>query len=172
MNHYATIKSAKVDITRALAILELCPSLELDEQLKLSTLEGETDLAEIVSILLAENEDDEGMIQVCKDQIDTRRQRIGRLEHRIGTRNQAIISLMDTAQLTKLPLPEATVSLRTLQPRPKVTDAEQLPDEYVTVETIRKPDTDKIKEAFEAGKPLPPGVIITNGGASLSVRRK
>jgi dsDNA-binding SOS-regulon protein len=56
------IKTAKVDIRRALAILELCPDLELDEQLKLSTLEGETELNEIVSMLLAENEDDEGMI--------------------------------------------------------------------------------------------------------------
>jgi hypothetical protein len=50
MNQHVAIKLAKVDIRRALAILELCPDLELDEQLKLSTLEGETQLTEIVSI--------------------------------------------------------------------------------------------------------------------------
>jgi hypothetical protein len=170
--NYVAVKTTKVDIGRALAILELCPDLEIDEQLKLSTLEGETELNELVSALLAENEDDEGNIGQVKEQIETRRERIARFERRIEARRNAIVSLMDTAQITKLPLPEATISLRTLQPRPKVIDAEQLPDEFVTIETIRRPNTDALKQAFEAGKPLPPGVVITNGGASLTVRRK
>lgn len=172
MNTHVAIRVAKVDIRRALAILELCPGLDLDEQLKLSTLEGETELNELASMLLAENEDDDGMIEQVKAQIEVRRERIARFEQRIEARKNAIVSLMDTAQITKLPLPEATVSLRTLMPRPKVTDADQLPDEFVTVETIRKPNNEAIKQAFEAGKPLPPGVVITNGSASLSVRRK
>jgi hypothetical protein len=167
--NYVAVKTAKVDIRRALAILELCPDLELDEQLKLSTLEGETELNEIVSLLLAENEDDEGNIQQVKEQIEKRRERIARFERRIDTRKNAIVSLMDTAQITKLPLPEATVTLRTLRPSPKVADEEALPEAYTRI--IRKPDMDAIKAAFEQGIPIP-GVVITNGGASLSVRRK
>lgn len=171
MNHHVAIKTAKVDITRALAILELCPDLEVDEQLKLSTLEGETELTEIVSMLLAENEDDEGTIEAVKAQIVMRRERIERFERRMETRKNAIVSLMDTARQTKLPLPEATVTLRTLRPRPKVLDADALPDGFFTEQVIRKPDMDAINAAFEAGKPVP-GVTVTNGGASLSVRRK
>lgn len=170
--NYVAIKTTKVDIRRALAILELCPDLELDEQLKMSTLEGETELNELVSALLAESEDDEGMIEAVKAQIEDRRERIARYERRVEARKTAIISLMDTAQITKLPLPEATISLRTLQPRAKVIDADQLPDDFVTIQTVRKPNLEAIKEHFEAGKPLPPGVVITNGGASLSIRRK
>jgi hypothetical protein len=171
MNHHVAIKVAKVDITRALSILELCPDLELDEQLKLSTMEGETQLNEIVSALLEENENDEGMIEAIKAQIDTRKQRIGRLEHRIEARKNAIVSLMDCAHLTKLPLPEATVSVRTLPARPKVIDVDALPDGYFTTETKRKADNVAIQNAFEAGKPIP-GVTVTNGGASLTVRRR
>ena len=170
MNHHVAVKTAKVDIRRALAILELCPDLELDEQLKLSTLEGETELCEIVSMLLAENEDDEAMVRGIKDQMDFRRERIARLERRIDTRKNAIVSLMDTAQTTKLPLPEATVTVRTLRPSPKVADEEALPDDYCKF--VRKPDLEAIKAAFEAGKPLPAGVVLSNGGASLTVRRK
>jgi hypothetical protein len=170
MNHHVAVKAAKVDIRRALAILELCPDLTLDEQLKLSTLEGETELNEIVSALLAENEDDEGMIEGVKKQIAERRERIERYERRIEARRNAIISLMDTAQITKLALPEATISLRTLQPAPKVADEGALPDEFCKF--VRKADTAKIKEAFEAGKPLPAGVVLSNGGATISVRRK
>jgi hypothetical protein len=169
MNHHVALKTAKVDIRRAMAILELCPDLELDEQLKLSTLEGETQLNEIASILLAENEDDEGMIEQLKIQIGERRERIARFERRIDTRKNAIVSLMDTAQITKLPLPEATVSLRTLGPRPKVSIEEAIPD--IFCKFVRKPDMKLIEAALERGETIP-GVILTNGGASLTVRRK
>lgn len=167
--NYVALKTAKIDIRRALAILELCPDLDLDEQLKLSTLEGETELNELVSMLLAENEDDDGNIGQVKAQIEVRRERVARFERRIEARKNAIVSLMDTAQLTKLALPEATVSLRTLGPRPKVSIEEAVPDEFCKF--VRKPDMEAIKAAFDRGEQIP-GVTITNGGASLSVRRK
>lgn len=166
--NYVAIKTAKVDIGRALAILELCPDLELDEQLKLSTFEGETQLNEIVSLLLAENEDDQGDIAKVKEQIEARRERIARFERRIDSRRDAIISLMDTAQLTKLPLPEATVSVRTLGPRAKVIDEDAVPEHLC--KTIYKPDMGLIREALECGEAVP-GVVMTNGSASLTVRR-
>jgi hypothetical protein len=167
--NYVALKTTKVDVRRALALLELCPDLELDEQLKLSTLEGETELCEIMSILLAENEDDEGMIESNKAQINARRERIARFERRIEARREAIISLMNTAMITKLPLPEATVSLRILGPRPKVSIEEAVPDAFCKF--VRKPDMKLIEAALDRGEAIP-GVILTNGGASLTVRRK
>lgn len=169
MNKHVAIKLAKTDISRALSILALCPGLEVDEQLKLSTLEGETELNEIVSALLADNEDDEGTIEAVKAQIAVRRERIGRLEHRIEARRDAIISLMDCAQLTKLPLPEATLSLRTLPPSPKVADEDAVPEHLCKI--VRKPDMGLIREAVDCGESVP-GVVMSNGGASLTVRRK
>lgn len=171
MNVHVATKLAKIDIGRALSILELCPDLDVDEQLKLSALEGETQLNEIVSLLLAMNEDDEGMIGQIKEQIGVRRERIGRFERRIETRKNAIVSLLDTAHLTKLPLPEATVTLRTLQPRIRVTDPDLLPDAFTIPVTTRKPDTEAIEAAVEKGAVIP-GVVMTNGGASLTVRRR
>jgi hypothetical protein len=169
MNSHVAIKVAKTDISRALSILELCPGLDLDEQLKLSTLEGETELNEIVSALLAENEDDEGAIEALKAQVDVRTERRQRMEHRIEARKKAIASLMDCARITKLPLPEATVSLRTLQPRPKIVDADQIPDAFKVPKMV--PDKEAIDAALERGETVP-GVVMTNGGAGLSVRRK
>jgi hypothetical protein len=171
MNQHVAIKLAKAEIGRVLSILALTPGLEPDEQLKLSCLEGETELNEIVSALLAQNEDDEGDVAKVKEQINTRRERVTRLESRIEARRNAIVSLLDCAQLTKLPLPEATVSVRTLQPRPKVVDAAQLPSAFTIEEIVRKPDIEAIEAAMERGASIP-GVVMTNGGASLSVRRK
>jgi hypothetical protein len=167
MNIHLKTKLAKTDIQRALAILELCPGLELDEQLKLSTLEGETDLFEVVSLLLSANEDDEGTIDALDAQVDARAIRIERAKARIETRKKAIISLMDCAQERTLRLPE----IRTMFPKPKVNDPDQLPDDFVTIETVRKPNKEAIEAAVENGCTIP-GVVMTNGGASLTVRRK
>jgi hypothetical protein len=172
MNAHLKIRIAKTDIQRVLASLALAPGFDPDdEQLKSDMLEGETSLHEVVSQLLAENEDDEGIVNALDAQVDARAIRIERAKARIEGRKNAISALMDCAQETTLKLPEATLSLRTLKPRPKVTDADALPDDFVTIQTVRKPDNEAIKAAFEAGQSIP-GVTMTNGGSSLTVRRK
>lgn len=170
MNQHVEIKLAKAQISGVLEALSHFLSDD-DEALKLDMLEGETGLNEIVSRLLADNEDDEGQIAALDAQIDIRAARKERFAARIEGRKKAIASLMDCAQLTKLPLPEATLSLRTLQPRPKVADADQLPDGFVNVVEVRKPNLEAIKDAVERGETIP-GVVMTNGGSSLTVRRK
>jgi hypothetical protein len=171
MNAHLEIRIAKTDITRVLASLELMPGLDADEQLRADMIEGETSLHELVSKLLTENEDDEGQIMALEEQIGARSVRKERAKARIEARKNAIASLMDCAQQSSLKLPEATVSLRMLAPRPKVTDADQLPDAFVDVVEVRKPNLDAIKEVIERGQSIP-GVTMTNGASSLSVRRK
>lgn len=168
MNQHVEIKLAKAQIG---GVMDALQHFLGDEELKLDMLEGETRLNEIVSALLAANEDDEGVIASLDAQIDVRAERRQRFEARIEGRKKAIASLMDCAALTKLPLPEATISLRTLQPRPKVVEADELPDTFVKVSEVRKPDLEAIKEAVERGETIP-GVVMTNGGSSLTVRRK
>lgn len=172
MNSHLAIRIAKTDIQRVLSSLELAPGFDpFDQQLKLDMLEGETGLHELVSRLLADNEDDEGTIASLDEQVDVRAIRIERAKARIEARKSAIASLMDCAQETSLKLPEATLSLRTLQPRPKVVDADQLPADFVNVVEVRKPNLEAIEAAVEAGQTIP-GVTMTNGGSSLTVRRK
>jgi hypothetical protein len=142
-----------------------------DEQLVIDCLEGETPLFDIARQLLDANEDDEGIIASLDQQIADRNTRKERAKLRIERRKSALISLMDIAAIKKLPLPEATVSLRTLLGRAKVIDPDLLPDAFVKVSEVRKPDMDAINTAVENGAQIP-GVVKTNGSASLSVRRK
>jgi hypothetical protein len=167
---HTDIRLAQRDIERVLDDLNVFLEGD-DEQLKLDMFEGETDLFSIASRLLEANENDEGIIEALEQQIGARKVRKDRAELRIERRKSAISSLMDCAHITKLPLPEATVSLRTLKPRPKVVDVDALPAGFFTEQTLRKPDHDVIADAFERGEEIP-GVIVTNGGSSLSVRRK
>lgn len=141
-----------------------------DEQLKLDMLEGQTGLFDIARYLLNQNEDDEGLIASLDVQIDNRKSRKDRAVNRIDRRKAALARLMDCAGIKKLPLAEATVSLRTILPKAKVADPGALPDEFVTIQIVRKPDLDLINAAENPASI--PGVVMTNGSASLTVRRK
>lgn len=137
-----------------------------DERLILDTLEGETDLFELCRRLLNGIEADDGDATALKEQIEARRSRADRCKHRIEARRDALRALMECAGVDKLPLPEATLTLRKVPPKAIVTNDSELPDEFCTF--IRKPNMVKIKEA----NTLPPGVSLDNGGVSLTVRRK
>lgn len=159
----------RVDLTRAqvsAVVLMLRDQFEDDEQLLLDTLEGETDLFECARKLLDGIEADEGDKSVLSEQIEARQARKARADARIKARREALGSLMEAAGVDKLPLPEATVSLRRVAPKPIVTDADALPDAFVTF--VRKPNLSAIKEA----ETLPPGCSLDNGGTSITVRRK
>jgi len=140
-----------------------------DERAYLDTLEGETDLYEIVSRLLAEIENDEGMKTALVAQIEDREARKKRAEERVKANRQGIAALMECAKLEKLVLPEATISLRRVPPKPIVTDETALPDDFCKF--VRRPDMAAIKAEVEAGRAVS-GTSLDNGSVSLTVRRK
>lgn len=159
----------RTDLTRIqveTVMRHLADQFEEDERLHLDTLEAETDLFEITARLLDAMERDEGDKAILAEQMDSRKVRRDRCDARIKARREAIAALMECAGIDKLPLPEATLTLRKLAPKAVVTDPEALPDEFCTFS--RKPNLAAIKEA----EALPAGVSMDNGGVSLTVRRK
>lgn len=138
---------------------------EPDEQLLLDTLEGETDLFEMTRKLLDRIEWAEGDIEVLSAQMAARKERRDRAAKRIEHYRTAIMAMMEAAGLEKLPLPEATCSLRKVAPKIIVTDESLLPDDLCRI--TRKPDMAAIKAACG----LVPGTAYDNGGTSLTIRR-
>lgn len=146
-------------------------SVEEDGQLWLDTLEGETDVFDVVSRLLGENEDDEGLIAALDAQIDTRAVRSQRAEARIARRKSAVLWIMQTCKLTTLPLPEATVSVRQTAAKLVVNDPAAVPDKFTTPNP--KPSMDAIKAAFSPDTDnLPNWLRVEPARPSLAVRRK
>ena len=147
---------------------------EEDEQLKLDTLEGETDLFELVSLLLDTIDEIEGMISMLDLHIDERKLRKERMKVRVQQLKDTILSLMDSAAIKKVPLPQATVFI---SQRPGgwklVVDPAELEDKFRNDETktIARPNKEAIDEAVGQGI-LPKGILRTNGGPALNVRRK
>jgi hypothetical protein len=146
-------------------------SLEEDEQLWLDTLEGETDAFELTRKLLDAIERDEGEAKALTEQMANRKARRDRCEARIAAQRDAIMALMDCAKLDKLPLPEATLSLRKVPASLKVNATAAVPDEYCTMKPV--PSMDAIKAAFEPGDPDLPNWLRTEPERpSLTIRRK
>ena len=140
-----------------------------DERAYLDTLEGETDLFELVRKLLCQIEEDEGVQAALAEQISDRQARKSRAGERVRHNREAIMALIECAGLDKLTLPEATLSVRKVPPKAIVTDEAAVPDALCKI--IRKPDLTAIKAEVEAGAVIP-GVSFDNGGTSLTVRRK
>lgn len=159
----------RYDLTRmqVAAIVAMLPDDE-DDVLRADMIEGETDLYEFVSKLLASIETDEGDVNALAEQIDVRKQRQERAKMRIASRRDMIMALMDVAGVDKLMLPEATVSKRIIAPKPTFPNVDLVPDEYCKFD--RKLDRDKLKEVDPAN--LPSWATMDNGGQSITVRRK
>jgi hypothetical protein len=151
--------------------LNLADEFPDDERGYLDLIEGETDAFEMACKLLDGIESDEGDIAKLKDQMDTRKVRKDRCEARIKARREALIAIMECAGVDKLPLPEATVSLRQLAASVKVNDPAAVPDEYTVPKPV--PDLDKIKAAFAPDSAeLPNWLRVDPARPSLTIRRK
>src|SRR6187397_881195 len=102
-----------------------------DEQLKLDTLEGETDLFEVVGSLIAAIELAEGHIGIMNEQIKQRADRADRYQRKIEQLKALIMSLMETAGVRKLPMAEATVFTSERKGSWKITDPDLLPKKFL-----------------------------------------
>ena len=140
-----------------------------DERLLLDTLEGETDAFELVRRLLDGIERDEGDAEVLADQIAQREARMRRCKERNTGRREAISAIMQCAGLKKLPLPEATLTLRDLKPKLAIVSDDAVPEQYQVVK--RTPDKKAINTAFEAADNLPNWLTRMDAGTSLTIRR-
>lgn len=111
----------------------------------------------------------ETMAEAIKARAKEMYERMLRFERRAEAARRMILQIMDKAFLPKLQLAEATLSTRFIPPSPIVTDPSLLPDDCVRIE--RKPSMTAIKAAVEAKRDIP-GVVMSNGKVSLTIRTK
>lgn len=151
------------------AMLAEFPELADDETLRADTFEGATDLHDILTMLVEQTLDAVVMIRAIKARKMDLADRQSRYERAEDARRALIVKLMQIAELRKVVLTEATLSLKTMPPSPMITDEDELPDEFVQL--IRKPDLNAIKADIAIGH-VPPGVTIKNGYETVQIRTK
>lgn len=146
----------------------LFPDLSDDEESWTLTLESETDVMELLKQTVDRMREAAGMAGGIAERIallEIRQERYLRRETAMRWLAQCLLSAAD---LRKVELPEATLSLRSVPPSVIITDQTVLPKEVCKIEI--KPDKTKIKELLKQG-PVP-GASMSNGSETLSVRTK
>lgn len=146
------------------------PELLEDDEAWLATLESETSFEELLTNVVRRIEDTKALVVGTKDRFEELKARKDRFEHRVESLRGLAFKIMSAAELAKVELPEATLSLRAgTQQLVGDADPKELPDSLCKIS--RDLDRTKIKDALKTGQTVP-GFQLSNSPPSLSIRIK
>jgi Siphovirus Gp157 len=152
------------------ALVRDFPVLEDDEMLRADMLDAETDIAGVLTALFQASSNNKFMIEAINNRIDQLAIRRARFKMRIEFLRGLMLKVLQSADLKKFELPEATLAQRASQPQILgEVDAALLPAELCRF--IREPDRVKIREALLKGD-MVPGMYLSNAPPSLTVSIK
>ena len=155
------------EITGALADLS---SMDMDDEAVKTTLEcvqGDFNDKAIAIIKLAENfESDTSAIDAEIERLKARKQVI---VNRQKSLREYLLHNMEASGITKIECPLFTASLRKGIESVEIENESLLPDEFISVEVVTKPDKKAIKQAIQSGQQVP-GATIKRGATSLVIK--
>jgi hypothetical protein len=168
MAGYLTMDATKL-VSEIRHMLASYPELADDEELRLDTLEGETDFNRIMSRLVRVRNEKLASAEGLSGYIGDLSERKARQVRGADGVKALMLSLMSVADLPKLVLPEATLSVTKPRSSVDITDLDALPQG--TFITVRQPDKTAIKAMLDAGEEIP-GAALKTSDPGLTVRVK
>ena len=143
---------------------------DLDEQTLSDTLEGITDLREMLAEVVRSALDDEALAGGLSTRMADMKARLTRLETRAKRKRQLVLKAMTEAEIPKLTEADFTASLRQGVPTLEVVDDGKIPAAYWKPQ---EPKLDKqgLLAALKSGTEIE-GVALTAPQAQLSVRTR
>ena len=141
-----------------------------DEETLADTLDGETNLNEMLAQIIRSQLDDMAMVEAIKARISDMNNRAARILVRADKKRALVLSIMERAGIKQLSEPDMTVSLRTSPAPVIITDELIIPECFWTPQPP-KLNKNSLKDAIGAGENVP-GALIGNFSLTLSVRTK
>jgi hypothetical protein len=149
-------------------ILEAYP--DLDEETLVDTLEGITDLHEMIAAVIRSALVDEALSAGLRERFNDMKERLVRLEERGAKKRQLALDAMNEVGLGKLQQPDFTASTRPGSPSLVVTAEDEIPSPY-WIPQPPKIDRQSLLGELKRGTEIP-GVQLNNPKAVLVVRTK
>lgn len=139
-----------------------------DEEMIAVAVEGETDLVEAISGAVDRIAELETFEEALKLQIKSLSERKARFEGQRQRLRAAIMVAMGQAEMRKLELPQATISIKATPVTAEITDEAAIPSKFWVAQD---PTLDKkaVLAALKA-KEAVPGAALSNGGETISIR--
>lgn len=146
------------------------PEILEDDEAWLASLESETKFEELLTQLVRRIEDTKALAEGTAGRLEELKARKDRLLHRMESLRGLLFKLMDSAELQKLELAEATITVRKGQPQ-LIGEADPffLPEHFCKIS--RTVDRTAVKDALKTGKEVP-GFSLSNSPPSLTIRIK
>jgi Siphovirus Gp157 len=160
----ATFVRREID---ALAVTH--PGIWEDDELRALALESETNLREFLEKVVRRMLEARASIGGIGQYICELKVRQDRMDQRVESMRALMFKLMQAAELKKLELAPATLSIRAGQPKVTITDETALPPDCVRIRT--EPDRIAIKEQLMRGERMA-GAELSNSEPTLAVRIK
>jgi Siphovirus Gp157 len=157
------IKAVQTEIT---ALLLAHPELLEDEILREDMIEGSTSTHEFLRQIVRKIGATQAISWGTAEYIGELQERKARLERREYALRSLIFKIMQTAELRKAELPEATLSIRNGIQKVVIFDERVIPDEFMRVK--KEPDKTRIKAALQAHENVA-GVALSNSEPVLAI---
>jgi hypothetical protein len=142
----------------------------LDDETLADTLEGITDLHEMIAAVVRSALVDEALGSGLRARLDDMKERQSRLEVRASKKRELALQAMSESGLTKLEQPDFTVSTRAGLPAIVVVSEPSIPEAYWLTQPP-KLDRQGLLVELKRGAPIP-GVELGNPKPVLMVRTK
>lgn len=143
---------------------------DLDEQTLHDTLEGLSDLQEILSAVVRSALDDEALVSALTGRLDDLKARLERIDDRAARKRRLVLRVMTETGLRKITEADFTASLRTGAPSVLIHAEAQIPAVYWKPQ-VPKLDKQTILAALKAGVEVR-GAELQPGQPQLSVRTR
>lgn len=143
---------------------------DADEETLLDTVEGLSDLDEVIAEIVRSRLDDLALVEALQRRRDEMQERLARLKDRAERKKAVIVEAMETAGLKKITREDFTLSLR------PGTAGLQVIDETVIPETYWRPQPPKLDRlalvaALKQGDAVP-GAALTNPMPTIALRTR
>ena len=159
----------RLDLATIEQVAEMLRDYSDDEALYWDTLDGETDVMDVVEYLICEGVEADHHAAAAKEMSKVFADRASRLQRKRHAVNDAIMTIMDVTGQDKIPHPLATISKRKGRASVAIINEEEIPTQLT--KTVRTADKTAIKKQLEAGEDVP-GATLDIGADTVSMRIK
>ena len=161
------LEIAKYQLLKERLIAEFPTS---DAETLTDTLEGISDLKEMLAAVVRSSLFDHALAKGLKDRIETMRERLESLAYRAEKKRELALAAMEEVGLKTLQESDFTASLRPCPPHLVVLSDEQIPEGFWIPQAPRL-DRQSILIQLKRGKEVP-GTALSNPALTLAVRTK
>jgi hypothetical protein len=143
---------------------------DADEETLLDTVEGLSDLDEVIAEVVRSRLDDLALVEALQRRRDEMQERLARLKDRAERKKAVIVEAMETAGLKKITREDFTLSLRPGTAGLQVVDETVIPEGYWRPQPA-KLDRLALVAALKQGDAVP-GAALTNPMPTIALRTR